>query len=93
MSFPLRTLAVWMVHFVGCPHSLRIVEEASDKVVILSLQEGNTPLLYAVHGDHPHAVQELLQEGASLFGPDCYNYAMLKGSKQGESIDLKLNFI
>lgn len=40
---------------------------------IISAQDGNTPLMYAVYGDHPHAVDELLHHGANMFMANAEN--------------------
>lgn len=35
--------------------------------ILIRFKDGNTPLIYAVFGDHPHAVDELLHCGANMF--------------------------
>ena len=44
----------------------------------MSLQEGNTPLIYAAHGDHPHVCYELLCKGADVTHRNAHELSALQ---------------
>lgn len=60
-----------------------------------TLQNSNSALMYAAHGDHPHCVNELLIRGADLTlkninDDSALGIAINKGSTQGMQYSMKL---
>jgi ankyrin repeat protein len=62
------------------------------------LQIGNTALMYAAHGDHPHCTNELLLRGSdvtmiNLSGDSAFGIAIKKGSKLGTVLFIALRLV
>ena len=67
----------------------RISLLSQNRVSLLS-QIGNTALMYAAHGNHPHCVNELLMHGADISitnenGDSAYAIVIHRGSQLGKS--------
>ena len=59
------------------------------KILFLITKEGNTPLMYGAHGDHPHVCYELLSKGAditrrNMHNISAYHIAVLNNSLTGK---------
>ncbi|KAG8235057.1 hypothetical protein J437_LFUL014560 [Ladona fulva] len=62
-----------------------------ENSIDLDLDNGNTALMYAAYGDHPHCVNELLLRGADLTmvnlnGDTAFGVAVGRGSKLAQSV-------